>query len=98
MWLRWEPRVTNVLTAAAAYDAEADKSADTGAEDLRDLVGKLKDVADGRLDETTARALFDTAVRWASLAADVEKTYNDEETRKKVTDAVGKLRAAFGGR
>jgi hypothetical protein len=96
IWTAWEPRVIQVLSVAADYDQAADQEHGIAGAKLGNVVKDLHGLAEGRVSEETVKALFATATRVLTLAEDVRTAATSEENRKKVTEALAKVKQALG--
>lgn len=84
-----------VLSTAANYDVEANRTLDPAINDLKKAVLKLEKLADDDLDKEEARAILVAAIRIGKVLDDIQKTATSEDTHKKVSDAISKLRDAL---
>ena len=98
----WAPVNEEMLTAAAEFDRVADTAINRAPDDFESRVAHLRAIATGSLDPTTpeGRAVLEgfyaLGVRVAAWLEQVNDAASSEENRKKVREALDRLREAVG--
>lgn len=95
LWEKWDPHLKQVLTTAAAYDSEADKSPNDIIDNIRQVKSELEKISDGEITVLLTKQVFAVAMRLVALAQTAKETWSDEKNEKKVEEALSKLRKAL---
>jgi hypothetical protein len=94
-WDRLSDSISELITATATYDIEADRAVRPAFDDLKKATAKLEKLADDEIDAEEAKAMLVAALRMGKVAAELKNTITSDETQAKVKEALDKIRTAL---